>query len=136
MYRVHVISCIVQALTIDAISTRQTAGLFDFTVGLVFLGTPHLGTVTFTSRGVSTKDILTVIAMNSELRHEPKVLRDLESEYGTLLEVSKQFLDLCRSSNLKVINFFEQRASKVGKQIGRDDLQVLSYKMPLCHAKW
>ena len=124
MYRVHVISCIVQALTIDAISTRQTAGLFDFTVGLVFLGTPHLGTVTFTSRGVSTKDILTVIAMNSELRHEPKVLRDLESEDRTLLDVSQQFLDLCRSSNLKVTNFFEQRASKVGKQIGRDDLQV------------
>ena len=84
------------------------------------------------------KDILTVIAMHSELRREPKVLSELESEYGTLLEVSQDFLDLCRSSrgvSLVVINFFEQRASRVGKQIGRDDLQVITYKMLLCHAK-
>jgi len=94
--------------------------------------------VSFTSRGVSTKDFLIVIAMHSELRREPKVLSELESEYGTLLEVSQDFLDLCRSTrgaSLQVINFFEQRVSKVGKQIGRDDLQVLSYKMPLYHAK-
>jgi hypothetical protein len=134
-YTIHVFSCKRQALTTDGISTRQTTGLFDFTVGLVFLGTPHSGTVTFTSRGISTKDILTVIALNSELRHEPKVLSDLESEYGTLLDVSQHFLDLCRSSNLKVINFFEQRASKVGKQIGRDDLLVLIFQTLLYYAK-
>ena len=131
-YPIHIFSCKIQTLTL------HTSGLVDSTVGIIFLGTPHSGTVTFTSRGVSTKDILTVIAMHSELRREPKVLSELESEYGTLLEVSQDFLDLCRSSrgvSLVVINFFEQRASRVEKQIGRDDLQVITYKMPLCHAK-
>jgi hypothetical protein len=131
-YTIHIFSCKRQTLTL------HTSGLVDSTIGIIFLGTPHAGTVTFTSSGVSTKDILTVIAMHSELRREPKVLSELESEYGTLLEVSQDFLDLCRSSrghSLRVINFFEQRASKVGKQIGRDDLQVLTYKILLCRTK-
>lgn len=132
-YTIHVFSGKRQTLTL------HTSGLVNSTVGIIFLGTPHSGTVSFSSKGVSTKDFLTVIAMHSELRHEPKVLSELESaEYSALLEVSEDFLDLCRSSrgvSLQVINFFEQRASKVGKQIGRNDLQVLSYKMPLCHTK-
>ncbi|KIM74852.1 hypothetical protein PILCRDRAFT_79711, partial [Piloderma croceum F 1598] len=129
--------------------TLHTSGLVDSTVGIIFLGTPHSGTVSFTSRGVSTEHFLIAIAMHLELRCEPKVLSELESEYGTLLEVSEDFLDLCRSPRgvrLQVINFFEQRASKVGKQIGRDDLQEFvvdqvsatlgsypSYGLPLDH---
>jgi hypothetical protein len=115
-----------QALTTDGLLTRQTSGLVDSTVGVIFLGTPHSGTVTFTSRGASTKPILAIIALYSELHKEPKVLADLESDDDTLLEVSRAFLDLCRSSglNLQLINFFEQRISSVGKQIGRDDILV------------
>jgi len=100
---------------------------------------PHSDTVSFTLRGVSTKHFLIAIAMHLELCCQPKVLSELESEYGTLLEVSQDFLDLCQSSrgiSLQVINFFEQWASKVGKQIGGDYLQVLLYKMLLCHATY
>jgi len=128
-----------QALTTNSLLMRQRPGLFDSTIGVIFLGTPHSGTVTFTSRGVSTKAILTVIAMYSELRQDPEVLSGLESERGTLLEVSQDFLTLSRSPqgvNLQLINFFEQRSSKVGKQVGRDDLQVPMYKMVLYCAKW
>jgi hypothetical protein len=111
-YTIHVFSCKRQTLTL-------TSGLVNSTVGIIFLGTLHSGMVSFSSKGVSTKDFLTVIAMHLELRHEPKVLSELESaEYGALLEVSEDFLDLCRSSrgvSLQVINFFEQQASKVGK---------------------
>ena len=132
-YPIHIFSCNMQALSL------HTSCLVGSTVGIIFLGTPHSGTVTFTSRGVSTKDILTVIAMHSELRREPKVLDELDSEGGALLEVSQDFLNLCRSprgSGLEVINFFEQRASSVGKQIGRDDFQVKTYKTLLCYSKW
>jgi hypothetical protein len=82
--------------------------------------------VTFTSRGVSNKALLAVIAMNSDLRQEPGVLRDLETDHGILSSVSEHFLDLSRSGNpdLQVVNFFEQRSSKVGKQFGRNDLEV------------
>ena len=134
-FTVHVFSYKRQALTTDSLANRQNAGFFDFTVGLIFLGTPHSGTVTFTSRGVSTQANLNVIAMHADLRYESEVLKDLEDNDGALLQVSNDFLRLCRSSNMKVINFFEQRDSKVGKQIGRDDLQVLLYHTLLYCAK-
>ena len=114
-YPIHIFSCKIQTLTF------QMSRLVNSTVCIIFLGMPHSGTVTFTSRGVSTKDILTVIAMHSELCCKPKVLNELESVDGTLLKVSKDFLDLCwspRGVSLVVINFFKQRASRVGKQIG------------------
>jgi hypothetical protein len=113
-------------LTTDGILTRQTSGLVDSTVGVIFLGTPHSGTVTFTPRGASHRPVLAAIALHSELRKEPNVLADLESEDNTLLDVSQAFLKLCQSPglDLRVINFFEQRISSVGKQLGRDDIQV------------
>ena len=108
-------------------------GLIDLTVGIVFLGTPHKGTVTFTSKGTSARPISAIIALHPELRKEPKVLADLESEGDTLLDVSKAFLVLSQSPglDLRVVNFFEQRISRVGKLFGRDDLEVWKSQMPL-----
>ena len=110
-------------MTIDDLSRKLN--LVDSTVGIIFLGTPHSGTVTFTPRGASAASISAAMVSYPDLRKESQVLADLDSQDGTRLEISQQFLIIChRTPNLELIDFFEQRISNVGKQLTRDNIEV------------
>jgi hypothetical protein len=55
---------------------------------------------------------------------ETGVLNAIESDRGSLLEVSDDFAKLCGGTELLITCFFEQRESNLGKVIGRSDIQV------------
>jgi len=98
-------------------------GFFDSCVGILFLGTPHRGSGSFTQESA----LLTAIASRSDLyQHlETDVLESMTSRSGSLLDVADDFITLCVNDGLSVSCFFEQRSSKLGKVIGRNDIQVI-----------
>jgi hypothetical protein len=102
-------------------------GIFKSTVGVIFLGTPHRGTNAFTPQS----QLLAAIAAQSDLQHriEPQVLDDLQSENGTILDVSGDFALVCGDHHRKILItcFFEQRVSNIGKIVGRNDIQVSGF---------
>lgn len=103
---------------------RQSAypGVFDSSVGVVFLGTPQRGTKSFTQESA----LLAAIAASSDLSQnlETGVLGSMTSESGDLLDMADDFVTLCIDGGPMISCFYEQRASKLGKVIGRDDIEV------------
>jgi hypothetical protein len=95
-------------------------GLFDSSVGVVFLGTPHRGSRSFTRESA----LLAAIAASSDLsKHlETSVLDTMTSDTGSLLDVSDDFITLCTDGGPEISCFFEQRSSKLGKVVGRTDI--------------
>jgi hypothetical protein len=103
---------------------RQNAypGVFDSSVGVVFLGTPQRGTKSFTKESA----LLAAIAASSDLSQnlETGVLGSMTSESGDLLDMADDFITLCTDGGPMITCFYEQRASKLGKIVGRDDIEV------------
>ncbi|KAI9771574.1 MAG: hypothetical protein M1839_002767 [Geoglossum umbratile] len=110
-----------RALIIAKLLERSFPGILNSTVGVVFLGTPHRGSKAF----LPQSDLLAAIASQSDLQSgiEPGVLGAMRSDSGATLDVAEDFADLCRSAELLVTCFFEQRKSSLGKVIGRSDIQ-------------
>ena len=96
--------------------------IFNSSVGVIFLGTPHRGTKAFGPQSA----LLAAIASESDLQieMEPRVLAAMTSEGGGLLDVSDDFVNLCRGTSLLITCFFEQRVSSLGRIVGRNDIQV------------
>jgi curved DNA-binding protein CbpA len=109
-----------RALNLAKMQQGAYPSVFDSTTGVVFLGTPHRGTQSFTQNSA----LLAAIAASSELsKHlERGILDSMTSEDGALLEVTDDFLYLCAESGPMITCFFEQRPSKLGKVVGRDDI--------------
>ncbi len=55
---------------------------------------------------------------------EPGVLDAMRSDSGATLDVAENFVDLCRDHQLEITSFFEERKSRLGKVIGRTDIEV------------
>lgn len=107
----------------------ETPGVLRSTAGVIFFGTPHSGSASFTAKGLSMDAMIAFVEEDSEIKLEFMALKALESEGGEQLPVTQDFMDLCRSSNgrhIKIFNFFEQRMSDVGKSIGVPHLKVIS----------
>lgn len=70
--------------------------------------------------------LLTAIAAQADLQigMEPAVLDELRFDQGALLEVSNDFARLCTGTGPRIICFFEQRESSLGRVVGRNDIQV------------
>ncbi|KAJ5157748.1 uncharacterized protein N7482_008848 [Penicillium canariense] len=84
---------------------NQYPGVFNSTIGVVFLRTPHRGSNSFTEEST----LLTAIAASSDLYKnlETDVLETMTSKNGTLLDVADDFITL----------------SVQGKVIRRDDIE-------------
>jgi hypothetical protein len=97
-------------------------GIFDLSVGVVFLGTPHRGTKSFAQESA----LLAAIAASSDLSQnlETGVLGTMTSESGDLLEMADDFITLCNEGGPLISCFYEQRASKLGIIIGKNDIKV------------
>lgn len=97
-------------------------GIFDSSVGVVFLGTPHRGSRSFTRESA----LLAAIAASSDLSQhlESELLNTMTSDTGTLLDVADDFITLCTDGGPMISCFFEQRSSLIGKVIGRADINV------------
>jgi hypothetical protein len=118
--------------------------IFQSSVGVVFLGTPHRGSKSFLAEGelrtrIEMKNdpqrgesslpqgkLLAQILSKSDLRQgiEPGVLDEMRSDNGTLLTDSEFFSRLCRGNDLLVTSFFEQRESDLLKTIGDSGPEV------------
>jgi hypothetical protein len=111
-----------KALILAKMHGSKYPSLFDSCVGVVFLGTPHRGSGSFTRES----SLLTAIAASSDLYGslETGVLETMTSQSGSLLDVADDFITLCVEGGPKVACFFEQRSSKLGKVVGRDDIDV------------
>ncbi|VUC31149.1 unnamed protein product [Clonostachys rosea] len=109
-----------RALNLAKMRQEKYPGLFDSSVGVVFLGTPHRGSQSFTRESA----LLAAIAASSDLsKHlETSVLDTMTSDTGSLLDVSDDFITLCMDGGPKISCFFEQRSSKLGKVVGRTDI--------------
>ncbi|KAL4919605.1 hypothetical protein BDW62DRAFT_178723 [Aspergillus aurantiobrunneus] len=110
-----------RALILAKMQQNKYPSIFDSTIGVVFLGTPHRGSNSFTEEST----LLTAIAASSDLYKslETDVLGSMTSKNGTLLDVADDFITLCVQGGPQVSCFFEQRSSKLGKVIGRDDIE-------------
>ncbi|CAG9938715.1 unnamed protein product [Clonostachys rosea f. rosea IK726] len=109
-----------RALNLAKMRQEKYPGLFDSSVGVVFLGTPHRGSRSFTRESA----LLAAIAASSDLsKHlETSVLDTMTSDTGSLLDVSDDFITLCTDGGPEISCFFEQRSSKLGKVVGRTDI--------------
>ncbi|KAH4194133.1 hypothetical protein HBI44_148440 [Parastagonospora nodorum] len=114
-----------RALNLAKMQDQAYPNIFDSTVGVIFLGTPHRGTQSFKQDSA----LFAAIAASSELYRdnniEPGVLKAMESENGSLLDVTDDFTTLCAETaekGPKITCFFEQRSSKLGKIVGRHDI--------------
>lgn len=98
------------------------------TAGVIFLGTPHRGTVTYTVNGALAEVRRKFIDMNDNIKEETLLLRDLEPDVeGLLLRTANDFLKICqegRKVTIDVFCFYETRISSHGKQFGSANVQV------------
>ncbi|KAF1921215.1 hypothetical protein BDU57DRAFT_41802 [Ampelomyces quisqualis] len=110
-----------RALNLAKMRPGEYPGVFDSCTGIVFLGTPHRGTRSFTRESA----LFAAIAASSDLSQkiEVGVLDALRSEEGALLETTDDFVGICNDSRSMITCFFEQRPSKLGKVVGRDDVE-------------
>lgn len=115
-------------MTLDFLrNAAKQNSILSMTAGIIFLGTPHSGTVTSVHERITQSTIISLLLATSDLRLEGEVLKNVQSPYNTLSDISKEFLDVCSGyHSVVVINFYEQRASKVGKIFGRNKLVVSS----------
>lgn len=109
-----------RALNLAKMQQGAYPGLFDSSIGIVFLGTPHRGTKSFTQESA----LLAAIAASSDLSQnlETGVLDSMTSDDGALLDVADDFIALCVDGGPMISCFFEQRSSKLGKVVGRNDI--------------
>ncbi|KAF2111135.1 hypothetical protein BDV96DRAFT_499788 [Lophiotrema nucula] len=109
-----------RALNIAKMRQSRYPGVFDSSVGIVFLGTPHRGTKSFTHESA----LLAAIAASSDLSQnlETGILDTMTSESGALLDVADDFITLCTDGGPMLSCFYEQRSSKLGKVVGRNDI--------------
>jgi hypothetical protein len=109
-----------RALNLAKMQHDAYPSVFDSSIGIVFLGTPHRGTQSF----AKSSALLAAIAASSDLspKLETGVLNSLASEDGGLLDVTDDFVNLCTKGSPMITCFFEQRPSKLGKVVGRDDI--------------
>ncbi|KAH8702940.1 hypothetical protein GQ44DRAFT_764273 [Phaeosphaeriaceae sp. PMI808] len=109
-----------RALNLAKMQQSAYPGVFDSSIGIVFLGTPHRGTQSFAQDSA----LFAAIAASSDLSQnlEPGVLSSLTSDNGTLLDVTDDFVRLCVDRGPIITCFFEQRPSTLGKIVGRNDI--------------
>jgi len=109
-----------RALNLAKMQQDAYPGVFDSTVGIVFLGTPHRGTQSFTQDSA----LFAAIAASSDLSRklETGVLEGIASDNGALLDVTDDFVRLCIGGGPMITCFYEQRPSKLGKIVGKDDI--------------
>jgi hypothetical protein len=109
-----------RALNLAKMQQGAYPGVFDSTIGIVFLGTPHRGTHSFTQ----TSALFAAIAASSDLSRnlEIGVLDSMTSDNGALQDVTDDFVSLCADSGPMITCFFEQRPSKLGKIIGKNNI--------------
>jgi hypothetical protein len=94
-------------------------------VGVAFLGTPHRGSDSFgPNGGMSHANILALIAASSYLKAEFSVVKYLDNEHRTLLDVSSSFLTILSSPEMRdrieISCFYESRAASIEKIMGAD----------------
>ncbi|KAH7400986.1 hypothetical protein DE146DRAFT_677647 [Phaeosphaeria sp. MPI-PUGE-AT-0046c] len=109
-----------RALNLAKMQQNAYPGVFDSCVGTIFLGTPHRGTRSF----AQDSSLFAAIAASSDLSQslETGILDSMKSENGALLDVTDDFVNLCSEGGPLISCFFEQRPSKLGKIIGRNDI--------------
>ncbi|KAH7094910.1 hypothetical protein FB567DRAFT_556321 [Paraphoma chrysanthemicola] len=109
-----------RALNLAKMQQNDYPGVFDSSVGIVFLGTPHRGTQSFTRSSA----LFAAIAASSDVgqKLETEILKSLASEDGGLLDVTDDFVSICTNGGPMITCFYEQRPSKLGKIVGRDDI--------------
>lgn len=94
-------------------------------MGVAFLGTPHRGSDSFgPNGGMSQANILALIAASSHLRAEFSVVKYLDNDHRTLLDVSQTFLSMLSNQDtnkqIAISCFFEARAASIEKITGVD----------------
>ena len=88
-------------------------GLYSSTSGILFLGTPHHGTGTLTSKGMMDA----IIEQYAGCQIEDGVLRSLQPKKEMLNEVRSDFVELC-------VRTREQKRTSGGEIIGVDSGRV------------
>ena len=103
--------------------------MFRLTTGVVFLGTPHRGTGSITSKGL----LYAAIASDPSVRTDDNVLKALENGNDVLMDTLNDFISLCNAPvvAMSLCCFFEQQVTRVGKIIGKDFLEVCT-----CSVVW
>ena len=94
--------------------------VFKACVGVVLLGTPNRGTLTFDTHGSLLAAIAAASTISDEqasIKIEPEVLQDLRNLEGALSDTSMDFSRLRDFRQLKVVCFYEGRASPVSKLV-------------------
>ena len=110
-------------MLVDAhIESRRWPGVYNSTVGLVFLGTPFRGTHDSLSQG----EILT--SAYEHFTESPvygENLSILRAGGESLTDLVDNYLRIARQSKMpKIACFYEQKASPVGKILGKNISQV------------
>lgn len=98
-------------------------GIFDSSVGVVFLGTPHRGSDSFTRESALLKHIAASSDMSKHL--DTNILEAMTSTYGDLLDVADDFINFCAEGGPRIACFYEQRSSRIGKIIGKNEITVI-----------
>ena len=98
-------------------------------VGVILLGTPNRGTSTFDTHGSLLAAIAAASTISDEqasINIEPKVLQDLRNLEGVLSDTSMDFSRLRNSRELKVVCFYEERASPVSRLVEGSEIPPVS----------
>ena len=114
-----------QAMMTAKLHEHVYPALFSSTIGILFIGTPHRG-----SDAVSKASLFAAVASHTSLQADGTILKMLEAENDALLDLLDNFVTLCNSpeAHLRIVCFFEQRTTCIGKVIGIKTIRVHSPK--------
>ena len=95
--------------------------LFDWILGIAFLGSPNRG-----STAATTGSNITYLGKKFGLGTEDKILKDIQKDSDTLFELRNNFVRWLKKSNVLINCMFEQQ--KTGVIVGKRKVSIWTLK--------
>ena len=107
-------------MILSQLEATQFPEIFQSITGALFMGTPHRGTGNLTSNGL----LCAALQDKPDLCVDDTILQAIKTGSEVTTDLLHEISMLSHASGISLFCFFEQQPTKVGKIIGKPDLEV------------